>query len=370
MQEPDPSFFKRPALDRPASYPHGMSLVLTYTSALEALRLPECPGLMAEWDERTDYLPERLPSRDEIERALADCPPLQALSRPIHLLVSSDCTSHSSRLVTRHVTRFSHPRDAFVRIAENVCVTSPELLPLQMAKVATELDEALLMCELCGTYAIAEHAEGGMLQRHAPLTTRGGIESLLSRMRGCHGTGKVRAALPLVSVDSGSPYESKLALRLRGAPEIGGYGLDVVSLNEELDLEAIGREFDAKRVRKPDILILAPPSTGPDPSMPFRGVAVDYKGRVHDDPVVAERDDTRRNELLAHGIKPYEIRKAHYDDIAYMDDIVAKIRRDLRLPADDLAFGRARREALHDALERVDGIHWGHAALPEPTTCR
>ena len=66
--------------------------------------------------------------------------------------------------------------------------------------------------------------------------------------------------------------------------------------------------------------------------MPFRGIAVDYKGRIHDDPVVAERDDTRRNELLAHGIKPYEIRKAHYDNIDYMDSFVTKIRRDLRLP--------------------------------------
>lgn len=334
------------------------------------MRLPEFPRLMAAWNERTGYVPERLPTVEELEQALADCPPLQNLSRPIHLLASTDRTSHSSKLIARHVTRFPHPRDAFVRIAENVCVSSPELLPLQMAKVATDLEEIMLMCELCGIYAIAEHAEKGMLQRDAPLTTRDDIESFLSRMRGCHGIKKVRAALPLVSVDSGSPYESKLALRLRGAPEIGGNDLEIVSMNEELRLEAIGRTFDKKRIRKPDILVLAPPKSEPDPNMPFRGVSVDYKGEVHDEPAVAEQDDTRRNELIAYGIKPYEVRKVHYDDIDYMDDLVVKIGRDLGISTDNLAFGRGQRIALHDALELVDGIHWGRASLPDPSDYR
>ena len=135
-------------------------------------------------------------------------------------------------------------------------------------------------------------------------------------------------------------------------------------MNEELSLEAIGAEFERKQVRKPDILVLAPAHFGPEARMPFRGIAVDYKGRIHDDPVVAERDDTRRNELLAHGIKPYEIRKKHYDDIDYMDSFVTKIQHDLRLPADDLAFGREARIALHDAMEKIDGVHWGRADLP------
>lgn len=347
-----------------------MSVVLTYTSALEALRLPEYPDLASSWDERSGYLSERLPTVDELERALADCPPLQRLSRPIHLLVSSDNTSHSSRLITRHVTRRTHPRDAFVRISGDVYVASPELIPLQMTRIATDLDEALLMSELCGAYAVAEGEESGMLQRREPLTTRGRIEAFLPRMRDCYGMGKVRSALPLVCADSGSPYESKLAIRLRADREIGGYGLKIVSMNEEISLEAIGRAFEERRIRKPDILILAPPSIEPDPRMPFRGVAVDYKGKVHDERPVAERDDTRRNELLAHGFKPYELRKAHYDDIDYMDDIVTKIRRDLRLPSDDLAFGRAQRVALHDALELVDGVRWGRATIPDPSDYR
>lgn len=341
-----------------------MSILITYTSALEVMRLPEFPELAAQWNERTGYIPEKLPTVEELERILDSCPPLRGLSRPLHLLVSSDNNSHSSRRVVRHVTRLVHPRTAFVRIAEEVCVASPELLPLQMARVATSLEETLLMCELCGTYAISAGFEDGMLQRRGTLTTRKGIEAFLDSMGSCYGKGKVRDALPLVCADSGSPYESKLGVRLRAQREQGGYKLSFVSMNEELSLEAIGAEFDRKQVRKPDILVLAPANFGPDARMPFRGISVDYKGRIHDDPVVAERDDTRRNELLAHGIKPYEIRKKHYDDIDYMDSFVTKIRRDLRLPADDLAFGREARIALHDALEKIDGVHWGRADLP------
>ena len=93
-----------------------MSILITYTSALEVMRLPEFPALVAEWDERTGYVPEKLPSVEELERAVCNCPPLQRLTRPLHLLVSSDNNSHSSRRIVRHVTRRAHPRNAFVPV--------------------------------------------------------------------------------------------------------------------------------------------------------------------------------------------------------------------------------------------------------------
>lgn len=69
-----------------------MSILVTYKSALELLRLPEFPRLVATWDERTGHV--------------------------------------------------------------------PELLPFQMARVCNELEEALLISELCGTYAIAANDDG------------------------------------------------------------------------------------------------------------------------------------------------------------------------------------------------------------------
>lgn len=125
-----------------------------------------------------------------------------------------------------------------------------------------------------------------------------------------------------------------------------------------IELEPIGRALDELQVRKPDILLLAPPHRGPQTNMPFRGVAVDYKGKIHDEPEVAERDDRRRNELLAYGIKPYEIRKSHYDDLDYMDGLVQRLRHDLGMPPLDLSYGHEERQRLHDELERVNGLTW------------
>ena len=335
-----------------------MSIVVTYTSALEAMRQPEFAELARAWDERTGHVPAKLPSAEELARIVRGHPVLRALSEPLHLLVSSDANSHSSARVTRHVTRVPHPRDSFVRIGEEVYVTSPELLPFQMARICSVHEEALLVSELCGRYAISPGSEDGMLQRRLPLTTREAIGDLLRRRGSGYGVPTVRAALPISCEDSGSPYESKLALRFRDDPEDGGWQLDFVSMNEEISLRPIGTALDARQIRKPDILFLAPPSAEVEPAMPFRGISVDYKGRVHEDPRVAEEDDTRRNELLAYGIKTYEIRKVHYDDIDYMDGFVERLMRDLGRPARELAFGRERRVELWRELEGIDCVHW------------
>ena len=334
-----------------------MAILLTYASALEAMRLEEFPDLLAAWDERTGHVPERLPGKDELLAMIEADPLLQKLSLPLHLLVSSDSNSHSYDLVQRHVSGVAYPRRAFARIGEDVYVTSPELLPFQMARVGEPLELALLMCELCGTYSVRSDGNG-MLQRTGPLTTRASLRDFLRLMGRGYGTRGVRAALPLVCADSGSPYESRVGMRFRGRREIGGFELEFVSMNEEIRLEAIGSELERKQIRKPDILFLAPPRLERAGRMPFRGIAVDYKGRVHDDPLVAEVDDTRRNELLAHGIKPYELRKAHYDDLDYMESFVQKLRRDLGLPPDDFSYGRELREGLYQDLERIDTVHW------------
>ena len=64
-----------------------MAILLTYTSALEALRHEELPGLLAAWDERTGHVPEKPPHADELTRLIAEHPVLRSLTLPLHLLV-------------------------------------------------------------------------------------------------------------------------------------------------------------------------------------------------------------------------------------------------------------------------------------------
>lgn len=341
-----------------------MVMLLTRQSALEVLRRPDFRDRVEEWGASTNVVPEKLPPYGELVDVLSNDPIFSSLSRPIHLLVSSDSNSHSSELVTRHVSRVAYPRGSFVRVGEGILVSSPELVGFQMARICTVNELVLLLSELLGTYAIALDESRGMRQRDSALTTREELDRFLRKMGYAHGTRKMREALPLVSQDSASPMESKLALRIRAPREMGGYQTPFVSMNEEISLQPIGARLDELRVRKPDIVFLNPRRPALGTPRAFIGVSLDYNGEGHRNPEREREDGLRRIELLAHGIKAFEIFKCHYDDIEVMDSLMQTIARDAVLPELDLSFGRDERIALHDELERYDCVHWSGTRHP------
>lgn len=341
-----------------------MGMLLARQSALEVLRRPDFKELVEEWGTPTNSVPDKLPSHEDLVDALSNDPVVSSLSRPIHLLVSNDRNSHSSKLVARHVSHVSYPRGSFVRVGEGLLVSSPELIGFQMARICTVNELVLLLSELLGTYAIDPLEKRGMRQRGSSLTTREELERFLRKMGYAHGTRKMREALPLVSQDSASPMESKLALRIRAPREMGGYQTPFVSMNEEISLQPIGAHLDELRVRKPDIVFLNPRRPELGTPRAFIGVSLDYNGEDHKDPEREREDGVRRIELLAHGIKAFEIFKCHYDDIEVMDSIMQTIARDADLPELDLSFGRNERIALHDELERYDCVHWSGTRHP------
>ena len=120
-----------------------MDILLTYQTALQAIRLEEYPALAREWDERTGLVPERIPRMADVRRMLAECPTLGRLSLPLQLLVSSDATSHSCELFSRRISHDIYPGHAFVRIDREVLVVSPELLPMQFCLHVPRLEGAL-----------------------------------------------------------------------------------------------------------------------------------------------------------------------------------------------------------------------------------
>ena len=333
-------------------------IYLTYKSALEVVRRADFPRLVEEWGDASRMIPDSFPSLEGVADACRVDPLLEDLTYPLHLLVSTDRCAHSTRLATRHVSTVRHPPGSFVRVGARTWVSSPELLPFQMARTCTPVELALLLDELLGIYAIDPSRHEGMLTRDAPLTTKGDVEAFLHQVGSGYGSRKVRAALPLASQDSASPMESKLALRVRAPRELGGYGTEFVSMNEEVSLRPIGDEFDARRIRKPDILFLRRHVPEHEGVHVFRGVALDYNGAIHLSAEQAAIDDDRRIELLAHDIKPYAVNKQQYDSIESMDFVMDAILRDLDLPRDVLAEGRELRVALHDELERYDCVHW------------
>lgn len=226
-----------------------------------------------------------------------------------------------------------------------------------MAPRLTKIELIFLLGELLGTYAIAPGLDDGMFNRRVPLTTPELVRAHLDRLGTVPGVAQVRAALDAACVGSASPYETRLSMRLGLRPVLGGYHLRVLSMNEPLEVKRIVARLGTG-VRKPDVFL---GSTRED--SPFSGVAFDYHGGVHREPSQIAYDLRRQNELLAIDFKPYALDKALYDDLDYMDGIVAKVRRDLGLPEEWLseeerARRRDLRQWLHDELERIDGVNW------------
>ena len=83
------------------------------------------------------------------------------LARPIELLCAETTASKRSALFNVHATSGDLPAESLVRLNERCSVVSPELLLVQMASLATDLELVLLVEELCGLYACNPRQKAG-----------------------------------------------------------------------------------------------------------------------------------------------------------------------------------------------------------------
>lgn len=328
-------------------------MTLSHTSALRAVRLADYPELLKSWDCATSWLPEKPPTVAERKRLAEETPFWETLGRPLHVLVSSDRCAHSSSGLCRHVSTQTYPEGSFNQIGDDLFASSPAMILFQLARKADRIQLALLMSEFAGLYSLGEEG-GDMLQRKEPILDLVELRELATRHRRLHGTRKVLAAIDLACSNSGSPMESKLALRIKASEDLGGWDTPFVSMNEEVGLRELGKSLDEREVRKPDIIFLNRLGSRDSKGLPFKGIAFEYQGEYHFEPDQAKADMIRSNNFLAAGIKEYQIFKSMYDDLDYMDDLIKRVRIDLGLPVDYLRKGAKARRALYDALETVD----------------
>lgn len=342
-----------------------MDIMLSHFTALEAIRRQETRWILEkDRPARTHIMgnvPAEAPTDGEVAALLARSPLLAGLSRPLETLIPRGAGRRRSRLVKTHVCAQLIPEGSFLELAPGVRCVSPEHLVVQLAPLLSELELIVLLSELLGIYAVMPNVDGGMFQRRRPVTTRELIANHLDALGSFPGVAKVRRAMRHACVGSGSPRETKLSLRLGLNPARGGYGLDVLSMNAPLEVRRI-HNMMKKGIRKPDILLRAP-SGATRNGRALLGAAVEYDGKDHATEEAHQRDAARHNELTAIGVVEYLVTKAQYRDLAYMDGLVAQIRRDLGTPAKRKTRARARRhrelrQELYAELELIDGLNW------------
>lgn len=338
-----------------------MRLLVSHNSALELIRRREVRSSVERRQRCDAPIPEQGPSDAEIADLIARTPPLARIARPIEVLIAGEEGRRRSKLVKTHTAPRELPPGSVALIAPDIYCVSPEHLAVQMAPQLTELELIVLLSELMGVYAIAPELEGGMFQRRTAPTTREAILAHLDALGSFAGASKVRRALRYACVNSGSPRETKLSLRLGLNPARGGYGLDVLSMNAPLEVKRIHDRMRAG-VRKPDVLLRAPAGAMRG-GRPLLGVAVEYDGKDHASEGAHARDAERHNELTAIGVVEYIVTKWQYRDLDYMDGLADLIRDELGTPAKRRTRTEARRLRmlrwrLYLELDRIDGIHW------------
>lgn len=332
-----------------------MDILLSHISALEALRIWDIPRSS---DEAEREIPALVPTARELRPIIERNPSLGRLSMPLHLLATGGRGRRRTNLVHAHMQGEPLPRGSILRLEPGVLCVSPELVCVQMAPSLTQLELVVLLSELMGLYAIVPGEKDGMIQRTKPLMSPEGLLRTLDGLGTRRGVRQVRRALAMACVRSGSPRETKLFLRLSLRRELGGAGLNVLSMNDSIEVR---RVHDRMRVgiRKPDILIAGPSVSG----QPRKIVAVEYYGKRHDEPARLAQDAARSNELQAIDVVEFIVRREQYGDLDYMDGLVDVIREKLGVPRPGLTQEqsrdyRQRRAALHSELERIDGVHW------------
>ena len=323
-----------------------MDIVISHICALQLIR---CGYWPAAGQHCPCDLPTSMPTVDDVDRLKQLFPCLAALDRPIDVLVGNYAAGHATKRAVAHVRSAALPAGALFQLAPGVRCASPLFVPTLLTTGPTHLELALLLAELMGLYAIDETSEFGMVQRARPLFTKAQAQEFLDRLGSARGAKRVRRALEIAPEMAASPQEAKLYLRATLPLHQGGYNMGDVVLNDPVELRRISASIKTLRTRKPDLLFVAGE----------KGACLDYMGAWHARGMQPAFDAQRRNELLAAGFKPYEIFKANYDDLDYMDGLMRSIQKQLGLARVYLSkerqveYRRAR-ENLWRSLERAD----------------
>lgn len=332
-----------------------MTYVISHTTALEVMRARRFCDFLTHRDPHPT-LPTRAPGAGEVERWLETSPIARQLSRPVILLAAGEGNRKRCRGFEVRTAGFELPPASLIKLDEATSIVSPEPLLVQMARIATPLELAMLVCELCGLYAIQPGGE--LVQREVPLTSIGQIVEFLANLGGIPGAPALRRAASAAFDLSASPQESKLAARVAWDRARGGYAIPILGMNESLEVRRISRRLDEAHVRRPDVILRLPGPGGP-------GIGLEYNGSDHLSEGRQQQDALRANELLAYNFKPYAIWKDQYQSTSYMDGLMdGVIRSELGLPrhrpsARRAAVELARREALLAELNAIDGMTWG-----------
>lgn len=255
------------------------------------------------------------------------------IPQPYHALVPDHRKSTVPQAVT-HVSIYPYREKPFVRIADGVYASCPELCFVQLALVLP-LHELLKAGDaLCGTFFVDPSSRNGLGSR-TPLTSKRRIESFVRRNAGLRGSAAAKSALRFVADNAASPPEAFLWSVLSIPHRYGGYALPGLEMNRR-----VRPSKKARKIAKRETLV-------PDLCHSESRLAIEYDSNAeHLTSRQIAKDSSKRLALEADGYKVISVTTRQLCDRSEMRSVAheAGSRMSRRIQIRAKSFGNAQRK--------------------------
>lgn len=175
----------------------------------------------------------------------------------IDLCVKGIKPEYRLKNINLHCSNINLPYASFLKYAPGICISSPQLLFLQLAQ---SNDFAKLMkmgLELCGSYSINEYSPDGFISRLTPILDSKKLQTYLKRLQKLHPRypyiNKAIEAAYFLANDIASPSEAELYIKLCAPRKYGGYALKGFSANTNIKLSEKAANMYGRSFIKPDL---------------------------------------------------------------------------------------------------------------------
>ena len=220
-----------------------MSIFISHTSALEFWRSERafCSADLSRAKPRAGLVPKCSAAEwlELEERGVRGA--------PLHLAVADAPSRSRAKNIICHVWHGPSAAKSFVRVKDNLYVSSPEACFLQMSTMLPLVKVVEMGYELCGSFALSPSNSRGFCTHEAP-TTAESLRRYMAKSDGISGAKRARRALDYLTDGAASPMEAALVLLLCLPTSLGGYGLALPRLNYGIEVPVGGRS-SSRRVR-------------------------------------------------------------------------------------------------------------------------
>ena len=220
-----------------------MSIFISHTSALEFWRSERafCSTDLSRAKPRARLVPKCSADKwfELEERGVRDA--------PLHLAVADASSRSRAKNIICHVWHGPSAANSFLRVKDNLYVSSPEACFLQMSTMLPLVKVVEIGYELCGSFALSPSNSRGFCTHEAPTS----VESLrryVAKSDGVSGAKRARRALNYLIDGAASPMEAALVLLLCLPTSLGGYGLALPRLNYGIEVP-VRSGSSSRRVR-------------------------------------------------------------------------------------------------------------------------